>query len=212
MEDLIKILTREEYFQKQINGVEPLLDPAFDIEINLRKQLQNELFGEDGSDPANRHVFFKWVWENRPHVCEETGAFLGYTMQAEFMSHILSRGAHVEMWHDPRNINLLVPDAHRKWETGKREKMKIWDKNKPVIARLKADYSQLKNYKTFTEPIEDVLAKAMKEANTPRPGFDFEGMCRQFLYDRCPDLEGEEFDKAMEELSQLAIIYSKNWH
>jgi hypothetical protein len=149
MEDLIKILTREDYIKSQINGVEPLLDPAFDIEINLRKQLQNELFGEDGSDPFNRRAFFKWVWENRPHVCEETGAFLGYTMQAEFMSHILSRGAHIEMWHDPRNINLLVPDAHRKWETGKREKMKIWDKNKVIVARLKADYSQLKTYNAF---------------------------------------------------------------
>jgi hypothetical protein len=154
MTDRIKILTREDYDRyDKMPLVNPLLDPGFDIEINLRKHIQDELWGSDSANVSSRHNFFLWVWERKPHVCEETGAFLGYSMQAEFMSHILSRGAHEEMCFDPRNINLLVPDMHRKWETGKREKMKICDKNKEVVTLLKADYSQLKTYQAFPKEI-----------------------------------------------------------
>jgi hypothetical protein len=151
MTERISIKTREEYDSyRTIEKCEPLLHLNFDIEVNLRKEIQNELWGKDSTNVLHRRNFFLWIWERRPHVCEETGAFLGYTMQADMMSHILTRGAHIEMWNDPRNINLLTPDAHRHWETGKREKMKIWNKNKEVIAILKSDYAKLKNYKTFT--------------------------------------------------------------
>ncbi|MCJ7447934.1 MAG: hypothetical protein MUO72_09585 [Bacteroidales bacterium] len=159
-EEKIIILNRDSYnFWKENH--EPLIYPGFDIEINLRKEIQDELFGSDSANPNNRHKFFLWVWEHRNHVCEESGAFLGYTMQADFMSHILTRGAHIEMWNDPRNINLLTPDNHRKWETGKREKMRIWDKNKVIIAQLKSEYSKLKTYTNFPSPENNDL-KAVK--------------------------------------------------
>lgn len=36
--------------------------------------------------------------------------------------------------------------------------------------------------------------------------FSYENMMRQFLYQYCPDLDGEEFDDAMEELEALGRI------
>ncbi len=39
---------------------------------------------------------------------------------------------------------------------------------------------------------------------------DFESLCRQFLYDYSPHLEGEEFDEAMEVLEQLGKVYSES--
>lgn len=156
MSERIKISSREEYEAQVKAGAEPLLDSAFDLDIELRVAIQDELFGSQDND-GNRHNFFIWLWQRKVHVCEETGAFLGHTMHAEYMSHILTRGAHVEMWNDPRNINVLAREAHRKWETGKREKMRIWDKNKEVIATLKAEYSKLKPYNVFP-----------KESNPPK--------------------------------------------
>jgi len=150
MKDKIHIATRDHYDEvRKLKGIQPLIDSDFDIEIHLRKQIQDELWGSDQTNILHRRNFFLWVWEQKMHICEESGAFLGPDMSAEFMSHILTRGAHVEMWNDPRNINILTPDNHRKWETGKREKMKIWDKNKETIAQLKSDYSKYKTYQTF---------------------------------------------------------------
>lgn len=150
MRDKLHIATREHYDEvRKLKGIEPLIDPDFDIEIHLRKQIQDELWGDDQTNMLHRRNFFLWVWEHKMHICEETGTFLGAHMSAEFMSHILTRGAHVEMWNDPRNINILTPDSHRKWETGKREKMKIWNKNREIIAQLKSDYSKYKTYQTY---------------------------------------------------------------
>ena len=161
MTELIYIGNRESYEIWSATH-EVLIDSRFDVEVNFRKEMQNELFGTE-DNIQNRHKLFIWLWERKPHVCEETGAFLGDGMQAIFMSHILTRGAHIEMWNDPRNINILTPDNHRKWEVGKREKMRIWDKNKETTARLKSDYSKLKNYNTFPiyEPVE--IAQDMSE-------------------------------------------------
>lgn len=180
MKDKIQITTREHYDEvRKLKGIEPLIDPDFDIEIHLRKQIQDELWGDDQTNILHRRNFFLWVWEHKMHICEETGTFLGAQMSAEFMSHILTRGAHVEMWNDPRNINILTPDSHRKWETGKREKMKIWDKNKETIAQLKSDYAKYKTYQTFpkdrTERIYEAklreeLIKFYKWENTTEPG------------------------------------------
>ena len=162
-----KITTQIEYDRFVTTGSEPLIDTGFDMDINLRVEIQKRLFGDNPELPEVRNKFFKWVWDRKVHVCEETKAFLGYEMKAEFMSHILSRGAHIEMALDPRNINILATDSHREWESGKREKMRIWDKNKEVVALLKADYSGLKTYNTFPE-------EKSKEAEWFVPGIDEE--------------------------------------
>jgi hypothetical protein len=165
MRDKIHIATREHYDEvRKLKGIEPLIDPDFDIEIHLRKQIQDDLWGSDQTNILHRRNFFLWIWEHKMHICEETGTFLGAQMSAEFMSHILTRGAHVEMWNDPRNINILTPDSHRKWETGKREKMKIWDKNKETIAQLKSDYAKYKTYQTFPTDQPELKTKWTDEA------------------------------------------------
>jgi hypothetical protein len=162
-----EIKTQIEYDRFITTGCEPLIDSGFDIDINLRVEIQKKMFGGNPELPEVRNKFFRWVWDRKVHVCEETKAFLGHDMKAEFMSHILSRGAHIEMAFDPRNINILSPDAHREWESGKREKMYIFAKNKDLVALLKADYAELKNYNTFPE-------EKSKEAEGFVPGIDEE--------------------------------------
>ncbi len=142
-----KVSTRLEYNNLLSEGVEPLLDPFIDMDIKLRVEIQSELFGSN-SDPKARDKFFHWVWEHKPQLCEEHNLPLEF-YKAEFMSHILSRGAHIEMALDPRNINILCSRAHRKWETGDRRSMKIYNRNMEVIEILKSDYSQLKPYNKF---------------------------------------------------------------
>lgn len=163
IESMKRLETIEEYNIEVMEGEIPLIDPSFDLEINLRKKVQDSLFGEE-DNMDNRNKFFLWVWEHKPHVCEETGTYLGFKMQAIFMSHILTRGAHIEMWNDPRNINILSPDSHRRWETGKRESMRIYKKNCETISILKAEYAKLKRYKVF----EDKNKKEKKESAKKR--------------------------------------------
>lgn len=129
-------------------GIEPLLDTNnFQIEISLRVEIQKKLFGHceigRGDIPAANQRFFKWVWEHKPHYCEECLRPLN-KFAAIYCSHILTRGAHPEMAHDARNINILCPEHHCTWESATtRKAMRIFEKNKKTIERLKFEYSQL---------------------------------------------------------------------
>lgn len=83
--------------------------------------------------------FYREVWDARSDSngiahCEETGVPLTYS--AKHVSHILSRGAHPELRHHPDNVNILCEDAHRQWEFGNRQSMKIWPKNKQTMITL----------------------------------------------------------------------------
>lgn len=143
---MIKIETREEYNYCTSKGFEPLLDARFEMKISLRVQIQKELFGRGvyGKDVAQANEkFFRWVWEHKPHRCEETFRPLDH-YSAVYCSHILTRGAYPEMATDPRNINILCYEMHNKWETGKRYEMRIYEKNMETIEKLKKEYSQLK--------------------------------------------------------------------
>lgn len=194
-----RVNTVVEYYSEVETGHEPLIDSAFDLDIHVRRQVQDSLFGSDCTDINNRHKFFLFVWDNKPHICEETGTYLGQTMRAEYMSHILSRGAHIEMWNDPRNINILSPESHRKWETGKKEKMRIWDKNKEIISRLKSEYANLKPYITISdrEPdrltLKQELAIFLEEYLNPASGTIEELKANQI----------KQFNKARELLNKL---------
>lgn len=122
-------------------GFEPLMDMRhFDVDIHLRVQIQRDLFGTTIPDANLR--FYRWVWERRPHYCEETMRPL-WEYSSEFVSHILTRGAYPEMAHDPRNINLLCREAHNQWEFGDRAKMRIYEQNRRLIDKLMYEYSQL---------------------------------------------------------------------
>lgn len=131
-------------------GVEPLIDTTnIQIEISLRVEIQKKLFGHceigRGDIPAANQRFFKWVWEHKPHYCEECLRPLN-KFAAIYCSHILTRGAHPEMAHDARNINILCPEHHCTWESATtRKAMRIYSKNIRMIETLKNEYSQLKN-------------------------------------------------------------------
>lgn len=156
------ITERDEYQYCIQRGFQPLLDIRnFTMEINLRVQIQRELFGErqvyktdfmgqvtDETILQRRNIlvanerFFRWIWEHKTHQCEETMRPLR-NYSAVYCSHILTRGAHPEMAHDPRNINILTFECHNQWETGKRDVMRIYPGNLRTIELLQNDYKQL---------------------------------------------------------------------
>lgn len=141
----IVIKDREEYNYVTDRGFCPLLDyKNFKIDINLRIEIQREMFGRcvigRGKIPQANERFFRWVWAHKPHRCEETMRPLR-EYSAAYCSHILTRGAHPEMAHDPRNINILCYEMHNLWENGKRENMRIYAGNVFVIDMLKKEYN-----------------------------------------------------------------------
>lgn len=134
----LKIETRKDYKEAKSYGFEPLVDDRFEMAHSLRVEVQKEVFG-DGHTPAENEKFYRWVWDHKPHICEECMKPLnGYS--ATYVSHILSRGAYPEMAHDPRNCNVLCFHHHAQWENGNRETMRINRSNQNLISKLKSDY------------------------------------------------------------------------
>lgn len=73
----ILLTERYEYEYCVARGYEPLLDIRnFRLDIRLRVEIQRELFGHcvlgRGDIPVANQRFFRWVWEHKPHRCEET--------------------------------------------------------------------------------------------------------------------------------------------
>lgn len=135
----VKIDTREEYDFCKAHGFEPLVDRRFIMDIHLRVSIQRELFGS-GHTPEENEKFYRWCWEHYPHWCMETMKPL-YHYSAIYVSHIMTRGAHPEMAHDPRNVNILCFEMHNKWENGNRKQMRIYRTNQLAIETLKAEYN-----------------------------------------------------------------------
>lgn len=143
---MIIIKERWEYDYCVSRGANPLLDPSFEMDINLRVAIQQELFGRGvfGKDVMKANdKFFRWCWVHMKHICEETMQPLK-NYSAVHCSHILTRGAFPEMATDPRNINLLTFEAHNQWENGDRTKMRIYEKNERIIEKLKREYNVYK--------------------------------------------------------------------
>ena len=138
MMEPILIDTREMYFYCIQRGYEPLIDRRFAMEIHLRVSIQRELFGT-GHTPEENERFYRWCWDHYPHICAECMRPLK-RYSATYVSHILTRGAHPEMAHDPRNVNILCFDHHSVWENGKRENMRIFRSNTLRIEELKKEY------------------------------------------------------------------------
>lgn len=144
----ILLTERCEYEYCVARGYEPLLDIRnFRLDIRLRVELQRELFGHcvlgRGDIPVANQRFFRWVWEHKPHRCEECLKPLR-NYSAVYCSHILTRGAFPEMAHDARNINILCFEHHSCWENGDKTKMRIYPGNVRVIELLKNEYRSLK--------------------------------------------------------------------
>lgn len=138
----VAIDTRAEYDYCVARGYEPLIDRRFKMDIRLRVSVQRELFG-DGHSPAENEKFYRWCWEHKPHICEECMRPLR-EYSATYVSHILTRAAHPEMAHDPRNVNILSFEAHNRWENGDRVNMRIYRSNMLLIDQLKSEYGSEK--------------------------------------------------------------------
>lgn len=134
----IVIDTRELYDYARSRGYEPLTDKRFVLDINLRVSIQRALFGS-GHTPAENERFYRWCWEHKPHICEECMRPLR-EYSATYVSHILTKGAHPEMAHDCRNVNILCFNHHSVWENGNRENMRIYLGNMKTIEQLKKEY------------------------------------------------------------------------
>lgn len=134
------ITERWEYDYAVKHGCEPLIDTwHFRMDIRLRIQIQREKFGT-GHTPEENEKFYRWCWEHKPHHCEETMRPLP-DYSAVYISHILTRGAHPEMAHDPRNVNILCFEAHNCWEhETTRKGMRIYPANLLRIKELMDDY------------------------------------------------------------------------
>jgi hypothetical protein len=131
------ITTREEYNYALARGYDALLDERFPMDIALRKEIQKEKFG--GNNARGNSVFYRYCLENKPLVCEECGRPIDYP-SAVNVSHILTRGAHPAIAHDPRNTNILCFEHHQRWENGDRKSMRIYPKNEKTILQLKKEY------------------------------------------------------------------------
>lgn len=138
---MVKIYTREEYDYCKSRGFEPLTDPRFAMGIRLRVSIQRELFGT-GHTPQENERFYRWCWDHYPHQCAECMRPLNQ-YSATYVSHILTRGAHPETAHDPRNVNILCFAHHSVWENGDRQKMRIFAGNQLVIEQLKKEYGKI---------------------------------------------------------------------
>lgn len=144
--DKFLIKTEEEYNMVVSRGYQPLLNNRFFLlDIDLREKLQKRIFGHcaigRGRDiMAANDRFFHWVWDHKPHYCEECMKPL-HDYSAVYCSHILTRGAHPEMAHDPRNINILCFRHHNQWENGDKKSMRIYPGNMRIINELLEDYN-----------------------------------------------------------------------
>ena len=111
------------------------------MDIRLRVCIQRELFGT-GHTPEENEKFYRFCWAHKSHVCEETMRPLKQ-YSATYVSHILTKGAHPEMAHDPRNVNILCFEMHNRWENGDRRNMRIYAANQLTIEQLKREYEKL---------------------------------------------------------------------
>lgn len=140
----VKIENIQEYnYVKSGLKIDPLfLIDFFDFDIELRNNIQRELFGDD-REKANEK-YYHYIWQNKKHLCEECAKPL-YAYSAVFISHILPRGSYPEIAHDVRNSNILCFEHHSQWENGKKQEMSIYRKNKIIINTLKKEYGYTYN-------------------------------------------------------------------
>lgn len=142
----IKVDTQWEFDYILERGYDPLADwKKFELSNSLRVEIQRRIFGQSfiskGSNivEANQR-FYRYMWETKPHICEECGKPLEH-YSSVFISHIISRGSKPEAAHDPRNINILCFKDHDRWEQETtRKSMKIYKINIKIIQLIKADY------------------------------------------------------------------------
>ena len=141
-----RINNLKEYNHARKYGFHPFIDKDYVMDINVRYDLQKEIFKTSKSLRNCDIKFYKYCWSVLDHYCQESGLYLR-EYSAVYISHILSRGAYPEMRWDIRNVNILSFKAHQLWEFGtneQKENMKIWTMNNEIMNCLKTEYQGLK--------------------------------------------------------------------
>lgn len=138
---MVEITNREDYDALLKRGIDCLYDKRYHLEIGLRREIQREKFGKN--DDAGNALFYAYCIKHFPHVCENCGKPIEHPW-ATNVSHIITRGSHPEMAHDPRNVNILCWFCHSAWEhTTTRHYLNLWflEKNARTIQLLKQEYN-----------------------------------------------------------------------
>lgn len=81
--------------------------------------------------------FYKEIWSEREHICEECGIHLGKTLNKCFVSHILTKGSTPTLRHDKENVMLYCFNCHQRKEFGDFRSMKSWDEELYLKLKLK---------------------------------------------------------------------------
>ena len=136
------ITTWEEYNDLLKRGIDALYDERVAVLDNsFRREIQKAKFG--GNDDAGNAKFYAYCLHHKACVCENCGKPIRHPW-ATNVSHILTRGSHPEMAHDPRNVNILCWECHTAWEnTTTRDRLNPWfvEKNERTISKLKQEYN-----------------------------------------------------------------------
>lgn len=141
----VKIESVAEYNYCTGRGFDPLIDTShFAMDIQVRRTVQRLKFGNSNLNKGDvlqaNQRYYIYMWEMKPHYCEECMRPL-YNYSAIHISHILARGSHAEIAHDPRNSNILCAKHHAMWESKDRKRMRIFERNMCTISLLKHEYN-----------------------------------------------------------------------
>lgn len=78
---------------------------------------------------GQRELFF-YVWNNRPHISEISGAYLGHEAVAHFFAHIIGKGAYPSFKLREDNIVLLTREEHYAFDQGDVTKLPDYEKHR----------------------------------------------------------------------------------
>ena len=138
---MVEITNREDYDALLKRGIDCLYDKRYHLEIGLRREIQREKFGKN--DDEGNYLFYRYCLHHFPAICENCGKPIEHPW-ATNVSHIITRGSHPEMAHDPRNVNILCWECHELWEhKTTRNRLNPWfvEKNERTIQMLKQEYN-----------------------------------------------------------------------
>ena len=88
--------------------------------------------------PSGTLEMFLSIWDERPHLCQVTGALLR-RFDIRMCSHILPKSIAPKFALMKENVWLVTPEVHHEWEFGNRN-LPMFDKKREEFERLKKLY------------------------------------------------------------------------
>lgn len=136
----MKVTERKVYDDLLARDVDLLLGyRGFKLDHQLRVEIQKERFGKNNAE-GNRK-FYQYCLAHKHHICAECHRSID-NPSAINVSHRFSRGAHPEMAHDPRNVDILCARCHELWEhKTTRVKMNIYERVSKEMEKLRQEYN-----------------------------------------------------------------------